>query len=124
MWARMIIPPMPDPDSRLQPRAFGWEQIADCGAMRVVGLRLAPGQKVPEHRNAIPVAVIVTRGTLLYSEGPGTEGRAAEGEMILVNPGERHSYWADTETAAYLVYAGLPQSRPRQWSLKQREPGL
>jgi hypothetical protein len=43
--------------------------------------------------------------------------------MILVNPGERHSYWADTETAAYLVYAGLPQVRPRPWSLKQRERG-
>jgi quercetin dioxygenase-like cupin family protein len=110
-------------DSRLQHRAFGWEQIADCGSMRVVGLTLEPGQRVPEHRNAIPVAVIVTRGTLRYSEGPGTEGAAQEGEMILVNPGERHSYWADTETAAYLVYAGLPQVRPRPWSLKQRERG-
>ena len=55
--------------------------------MRVVGLRLAAGQKVPEHRNAIPVAVIVTQGTLRYSEGPDTEGAAREGEMILVNPG-------------------------------------
>ena len=114
---------MPDPDSQPRHRAFGWEQIADCGSMRVVGLRLAPGQRVPEHRNAIPVVVIVTQGTLRYSEGPGSEGVAEEGEMVLVNPGERHTYWADTETAAYLVYAGLPQSRPRPWSLKQREPG-
>ena len=91
--------------------------------MRVVGLRLAPGQRVPEHRNAIPVAVIVTRGQLRYSEGPGTEGAASAGEMVLVNPGERHSYWADTETAAYLVYAGLPQARPRAWSLKQKDRG-
>jgi quercetin dioxygenase-like cupin family protein len=77
---------------------------------------------VPEHRNAIPVALIVTRGALHYSEGPGTEGVAAAGEMVLINPGERHSYWASTETDAYLVYAGLPGTRPRPWTLKQKEP--
>ena len=27
---------------------LGWEQLADCGAMRVVGLRLRPGQRVPD----------------------------------------------------------------------------
>ena len=118
----MIIPAMHESELRAQHRAFGWEQIADCGSMRVVGLRLSAGQRVPEHRNAIPVAVIVTRGELFNSEGPGTEGEAKAGEMVLVNPGERHSYWAHTETDAYLVYAGLPQSRPRPWSLKQREP--
>src|SRR5439155_1552451 len=52
-----------------QPRAFGFEQIADCGSMRVVGLRLEAGQRVPEHRNAIPVALIVTGGRLLFDDG-------------------------------------------------------
>src|SRR5438477_12606805 len=113
MWARMIIPPMPDPDSRLQPRAFGWEQIADCGAMRVVGLRLRPGQRVPEHRNAIPVAVIVTEGELRFSEGSAEPQRARAGELVLVNPGERHAYWSEVETSAYLVFAGLAGVRAR-----------
>ncbi len=87
--------------------------------MRVVGLRLAAGQRVPEHRNAIPVAVIVTQGRLRFSEG-GREGEACAGELVLVSPGERHSYWADEETSAYLLYSGMPGVRPHEWSLRRR----
>jgi quercetin dioxygenase-like cupin family protein len=101
------------------PHAFGFEQIADCGSMRVVGLRLDPGQKVPEHRNAIPVALIVTLGVLRFDDGAG-EGEVAACEMLLINPGERHTYRAEVETAAYLVFAGLPGVRSRTWSLRRR----
>lgn len=112
----------------MEPRAFGWEQIADCGAMRVVGLRLLAGQRVPEHRNAIPVAVIVTEGELFYREGSGSSGSSAApasgsvraGELVLVNPGERHTYRAAEATSAYLVYAGLPGVRARDWTLRRR----
>jgi quercetin dioxygenase-like cupin family protein len=100
-------------------RPLGWEQIADSGSMRVVGLRLAPGQRVPEHRNAVPVAMIVTQGILHYSEG-SVEGEARAGELILVNPGDRHTYWAEEETAAYMVFAGLPGVRSRTWTLRRR----
>jgi quercetin dioxygenase-like cupin family protein len=100
-------------------RAFGFEQIADCGTMRVVGLRLEPGQKVPEHRNAIPVALIVTEGRLQFGDG-STQSEVGVGEMLLINPGERHTYRADVETSAYLVYAGLPGVRSRTWSLRTR----
>lgn len=103
----------------MEPRPLGWEQIADCGAMRVVGLRLAAGQRVPEHRNALPVAVIVTKGELHYSEGEIC-GAARAGELVLINPGERHTYWAEEETAAYMVFAGLPGVRARPWTLKRR----
>jgi quercetin dioxygenase-like cupin family protein len=108
-------------------RAFGFEQIADCGSMRVVGLRLEPGQKVPEHRNAIPVALIVTAGRLHFHDGT-TAGEVTAGEMLLINPGERHTYRADVETSAYLVFAGLPGVRSRTWSLRKHseaegEPG-
>ena len=99
---------------------LGWEQLADCGAMRVVGLRLRPGQRVPEHRNAIPVAVIVTAGELRFSEGSSAPQTARAGELVLVNPGERHSYWSDVVTSAYLVYAGLPGVRARAWTLRTR----
>lgn len=88
--------------------------------MRVVGLRLEPGQRVPEHRNAIPVAVIVTQGRLQFSEVDAGEGEASAGELILINPGERHSYWAAERTFAYLVYAGLPGVRARPWTLRRR----
>jgi quercetin dioxygenase-like cupin family protein len=100
-------------------RAFGFEQIADCGSMRVVGLRLEPGQMVPEHRNAIPVALIVTVGRLHFHDGP-TEGEVQAGEMLLINPGERHMYRADVDTSAYLVFAGLPGVRSRTWTLRKR----
>ena len=103
----------------MERRAFGWEQLADCGAMRVVGLRLEAGQRVPEHRNAIPLAVIVTEGALQYSEGQH-QGLVKAGELVLINPGERHSYWAEVETAAYMVFAGLPVVRPRPWTLRER----
>ena len=106
----------------MEPRAFGWEQIADCGAMRVVGLRLKAGQRVPEHRTAIPVALIVTEGRIGYREG-GEGASVGAGEMLLVNPGERHVYWAVEPSAAYLVYAGLPGARARPWSLRSRPPG-
>src|SRR6266566_335204 len=92
------------------PRAFGFEQIADCGSMRVVGLRLEPGQKVPEHRNAIPVALIVTEGRLHFDDGTKT-GEVGAGEMLLINPGERHTY---------RVFAGLPGVRSRTWSLRRK----
>src|SRR5712691_8621191 len=100
-------------------RAFGFEQIADCGSMRVVGLRLEPGQNVPEHRNAIPVALIVTVGSLHFFDG-SSEGEVGAGEMLLINPGERHTYRADVATSAYLVYAGVPGVRSRRWSLRQK----
>jgi quercetin dioxygenase-like cupin family protein len=103
----------------MEHRPLGWEQIADCAAMRVVGLRLAAGQRVPEHRNAVAVALIVTEGVLRYSEGDAS-GEARAGELVLINPGERHTYWADQETTAYMVFAGLPGARPRQWSLRRR----
>jgi len=98
---------------------FGFEQIADCGALRVVGVKLQSGQRIPEHRTAIPAALIVTEGELRYSEG-GTEGSVAAGELLLVNPGERHSYWAEVPTGAYIVYAGLPGARHRSWALRRR----
>ncbi|TMC13137.1 MAG: hypothetical protein E6J41_01295, partial [Chloroflexi bacterium] len=63
----------------MEHRPLGWEQIGDSGAMRVVGLRLAAGQRVPEHRNALPLAIIVTEGVLRYSEG-STSGEARAGE--------------------------------------------
>jgi quercetin dioxygenase-like cupin family protein len=100
-------------------RAIGFEQIADCGSMRVVGLRLGPGQQVPEHRNAIPVALIVTMGALHFDDGSKT-GTVGEGEMLLINPGERHTYRAEVETSAYLVFAGLPGVRSRPWTLRKR----
>jgi quercetin dioxygenase-like cupin family protein len=103
----------------MEHRALGWEQIADCGSMRVVGLRLTAGQRVPEHRNAVPVAMIVTEGLLHYGEG-SHEGLASPGELVLINPGERHTYWAEEETAAYLVFAGLPGVRSRPWTLRRR----
>lgn len=103
----------------MEHRPLGWEQIADSGAMRVVGLRLAAGQRVPEHRNALPLAVIVTKGVLHYSEGDEA-GEARAGELILINPGERHTYWAEAETAAYMVFAGLPGARARPWNLRRR----
>lgn len=98
---------------------FGWEQLADCGSMRVVGIRLQPGQRVPEHRTAIPAALIVTEGELRYSEA-GEEASVAAGELLLVNPGERHSYWAEVPTGAYILYAGLPGTRSRPWALRRR----
>ncbi len=88
--------------------------------MRVVGLRLEPGQKVPEHRNAIPVALIVTVGHLHFDDG-FVQGHVAAGEMLLIHPGERHTYRADVDTSAYLVFAGLPGVRSRIWSLRRRE---
>ena len=87
--------------------------------MRVVGLRLEPGQHVPEHRNAIPVAMIVTSGSLHFDDGQGG-GEVGAGEMLLINPGERHTYRSQVATSAYLVYAGLPGVRSRTWSLRRR----
>jgi quercetin dioxygenase-like cupin family protein len=87
--------------------------------MRVVGLRLEPGQKVPEHRNAIPVALIVTEGRLHFDDGAKT-GEVAAGEMLLINPGEKHTYGAEIATSAYLVFAGLPGVRSRTWSLRRK----
>jgi len=100
-------------------RAIGFEQIADCGSMRVVGLHLEPGQHVPEHRNAIPVALIVTDGALHFDDGQ-SQGEVGAGQMLLINPGERHTYRAEIATSAYLVFAGLPGVRSRPWTLRKR----
>lgn len=110
---------VPASDKGDHPRAFGFEQIADCGSMRVVGLRLEPGQTVPEHRNAIPVALIVTSGRLHFDDG-AQSGEVGAGEMLLINPGERHRYQAEVSTSAYLVFAGLPGARSRTWTLRRK----
>ncbi len=79
-----------------QRRAFGFEQIG-----------------------AIPVALIVTVGALRFHDGEKwAEVRA--GEMLLINPGERHRYHADVATSAYLVFAGLPGVRSRTWTVRRR----
>lgn len=85
-----------------------------------MGLRLAPGQRVQEHRNAIPVAVIVTEGTLHFSDGTH-QGTVEVGGLFLINPGERHTYWAEQQTSAYMVFAGLPGVKARRWSLREKE---
>ena len=87
--------------------------------MRVVGLRLQTGQTIPEHRNAIPVALIVTGGRLQFDDGR-QKGDVRAGEMLLINPGERHTYHADEPTSAFLVFAGLPGVRGRPWSLRRK----
>jgi len=79
------------------------------------GLRLA---RVVRNRWP-PVALIVTVGRLHFHDGTA-EGEVAAGEMLLINPGERHTYRADVETSAYLVFAGLPGVRSRIWSLRKR----
>jgi quercetin dioxygenase-like cupin family protein len=112
----MIWPMSQDTGPR---RAIGFEQIADCGSMRVVGLRLDPGQHVPEHRNAIPVALIVIDGTLHFDDGTNS-GEVVAGQLLLINPGERHTYRAEVATSAYLVFAGLPGVRSRPWTLRKR----
>jgi quercetin dioxygenase-like cupin family protein len=109
----------PPPNTGERPKAFGFEQIADCGSMRVVGLQLEAGQDVPAHRNAIPLALIVTAGRLHFDDGTQT-GEVGIGEMLLINPGERHTYHADVPTSAYLVFAGLPGVRSRTWSLRRK----
>jgi quercetin dioxygenase-like cupin family protein len=108
----------PNPPDR---KPLGWEAIGDAGSLRVVGLRLAPGQRVQEHRNAIPVAVIVTEGRLFFSDGRN-EGVVEAGGLFLINPGEKHTYWAEEETAAYMVFAGLPGVHARPWKLRERQP--
>jgi quercetin dioxygenase-like cupin family protein len=87
--------------------------------MRVVGLQLEAGHDVPEHRNAIPVALIVTAGRLRFDDGTQS-GEVGIGEMLLINPGERHTYHAEVPTSAYLVFAGLPGVRSRTWSLRRK----
>ena len=87
--------------------------------MRVVGLRLEAGQHVPEHRNAIPVALIVTGGRLFFDDGEAS-GVVGAGQMLLINPGERHTYRAEEPTSAYLVFAGLPGVRSRTWTLRRK----
>jgi len=74
---------------------------------------------VPEHRNAIPVALIVTGGRLHFDDGTRS-GEVGPAEMLLINPGERHTYRAEVETSAYLVFAGLPGVRSRTWSLRHK----
>ncbi len=103
----------------MAPKPLGWEAIGDAGSIRVVGLRLAPGQNVQEHRNAIPVAVIVTEGALHFSDGTHS-GVVEAGGLFLINPGEKHTYWAESETAAYMVFSGLPGVKARPWSLRKR----
>jgi len=49
-----------------------------------------------------------------------TEGEVGAGEMLLINPGERHTYRADVDTSAYLVFAGLPGVRSRTWTLRRK----
>src|SRR5260370_16891255 len=115
----MISLRLSSPGSGESRRAFGFEQIADCGSMRVVGLRLESGQNVPEHRNAIPVALIVTAGRLHFDDG-SRQGEVVAGEMLLINPADLHTYRPDVTTSAYLVFARLPGVRSRTWSLRQR----
>jgi quercetin dioxygenase-like cupin family protein len=67
------------------------------------------------------VAVIVTEGELHFSDGNAV-GHVEAGGLLLINPGERHIYWAEVATSAYMVFAGVPGARTRPWSLRQREP--
>jgi len=39
---------------------------------------------------------------------------------VPINPGERDTYWADVETAAYMVFSGLSGVRARPWNLREK----
>src|SRR5258708_13972008 len=79
-------------------RPFGFEQIADCGSMRVVGLRLEPGQNVPGPRNSLPRPLIVTPGRLHFDDGLKSGGPRAR-EMLVDNPGVPHPYHTALHTS-------------------------
>src|SRR5579872_1154086 len=95
---------------------------ADRGLWRAARGRGAPaaGPEDPGAPHGDPRGAHRHRGELRYSEG-GDEGSVSAGELLLVNPGERHSYWADVPTGAYIVYSGLPGVRFRPWALRQRD---
>jgi quercetin dioxygenase-like cupin family protein len=65
------------------------------------------------------VALIVTSGSLRFDDGSNS-GELTAGQMLLINPGEKHTYRADVATSAYLVFAGLPGVRSRTWSLRRK----
>jgi len=67
------------------------------------------------------VAVIVTEGALHFSDG-SHEGVVEEGGLFLINPGERHTYWAEIVTAAYMVFGGIAGVKARPWTLRERPP--
>jgi hypothetical protein len=56
----------------------------------------------------------------LHFDDGTNRGEVGDGEMLLINPGERHTYRAEVATSAYLVYAGLPGVRSRTWSLRHK----
>ena len=64
-------------------------------------------------------ALIVTVGVLQFHDGEKW-AEVHAGEMLLINPGERHRYRADVGTSAYLIYAGLPGVRSRTWTVRKR----
>ena len=69
---------------------------------------------------AVPIVHRVDFVELAAYEGGQTEGSVRAGELLLINPGERHTYRAERQTAAFMVFAGLPGVRARTWTLRQR----
>lgn len=78
--------------------------VAD--GLKVVRLRLAAGQQVPEHHaNVDVVATVVSgRGTFTVAGQPKP---IATGAVIVMPPRERHSITAETDLELVVVHARL-----------------
>lgn len=82
--------------------------LSSSECIKVVRLQVAAGGVVPEHHSNVDVVATIVRG-----EGDFTvEGRAravSAGDVVVMQPKERHSIVAKTELELVVVHARVAQ---------------
>jgi quercetin dioxygenase-like cupin family protein len=81
---------------------------------RVLRFMLKPGQAIREHEAALsPFYVVVLKGRGVFSGGDGREHEVGPDDLLIFEPGERHSVRALNEDLVFVGFLhGVPGTRP------------
>jgi quercetin dioxygenase-like cupin family protein len=77
--------------------------------LKVVRLRVAAGQQVPEHHATVDVVATVVSGSGTFTVA-GQPKAIAPGAVIVMPPRERHSIAAETDLELVVVHARIAES--------------
>lgn len=80
---------------------------------RILRFALGPGQVIKEHRAPdTPFYVVVLEGNGVFTDGDGTEHEVGPGNLLVFEPGEKHSVWAKDEPFVFLGFLKAVPSVP------------
>lgn len=81
---------------------------------RILRFALEPGQTIEEHEvPASPLYIFISKGQGVFTDGEGNERSFGANDLLVFDPGEKHSVRALDERLVFLAFLhGVADARP------------